>query len=44
MATKRRLIKENPSKKAKELREITALHFGISDKAIQKHIYKSRIL
>lgn len=37
-----RLRDEFPNKKAYDLRNVTAEYFGISDKAVQKHIYKGR--
>ncbi len=35
-------LKNNPTKQKKQLRVMTALHFNISEKAVQYHITKSK--
>ena len=37
-----KLNRKYPSLKKEKIREMVAIKFGISDKAVQKHIYKSR--
>lgn len=38
-----KLIRKYPQLKKEKVREMVATHFGITDKAVQKHIYKGRI-